>query len=322
MLITDINAFYTYLQSQKTAQQFLCQSYQKMEGVNPERKSYENCNSFIYFLKHGIHFYTAGKKADPMLKPLLLFYGMSHLLKASLVANRPNYPESTKVLAHGVSSRKRKKKQYVFMNDEVKVQHFGLFPYFSEHLYGIKRPLFDKITMEFLLGLIPEMTPLFTFNGQNKLHRIGTIGDQTLEFPYPLLDQYHLTEQAFLSRITPHLPRIVSTKSDQINITVQLSKPLTNPTGPFFTHLVNQSIYFPSTREFYLPISEVMVHYLLLYNLSMLSRYETEWWGDLLMTMPEIDYPFIVHFLKETANKIPTLLGYDLYLLHQSFPKK
>src|SRR5690625_6241443 len=116
MLITDINAFYTYLQSQKTAQLFLYQSYQKMEGVNPERKSYENCNSFIYFLKHGIHFYTAGKKADPMLKPLLLFYGMSHLLKASLVANRPNYTESKKVLAHRVSSRKGKKTQYAYDN--------------------------------------------------------------------------------------------------------------------------------------------------------------------------------------------------------------
>src|SRR5690625_7504387 len=81
---------------------------------------------------------------------------MTHLLKASLVANRPNYPENTKVLAHGVSSRKRKKKQYVFMNDEVKAQHFGLFPYFSEHLYGFKRPLLDKFNMEFLLGLIPE----------------------------------------------------------------------------------------------------------------------------------------------------------------------
>src|SRR5690625_3465222 len=97
---------------------------------------------------------------------------------------------------------------------------------------------------------------------------------------------------------------------------------LTKPIAPFFIHLVNQSIYFPRTREQYLPISEVMVHYLLLYNLSMLSRYETEWWGDLLMTMPEIDYPFIVHFLNETANKIPTLLGYDLYLLHQTYSKK
>src|SRR5690625_6870034 len=109
--------------------------------------------------------------------------------------------------------------------------------------------------MEFLLGLIPEMTPFFTFNGQNKLHRIGTIGDQTLEFPYPLLDQYHLTEQAFLSRITPHLPRIVSTKSDQINIKVQLSKPLTNHSGTFFTFFINKSIYYHFFILFYIFIS-------------------------------------------------------------------
>src|SRR5690625_5844145 len=87
MLITDINSFYTYLQSQKTAQQFLYQSYQNMEGINPEIKSYENCNAFIYFLKHGIQFYTAGNKADHTLKPLLLFYGMTHLDRKSTRLN-------------------------------------------------------------------------------------------------------------------------------------------------------------------------------------------------------------------------------------------
>lgn len=56
-----------------------------------------------------------------------------------------------------------------------------------------------------------------------------------------------------------------------------------------------------------------MVHYLLLYNLSMVSRYEAEWWGDLLVTKPEIDYPLITQFLKITAQKVPLLLGETLF---------
>ncbi len=53
---------------------------------------------------------------------MLLFYGMSQLFKACLLTIDPNYPESTTVLAHGVTTRKRKKQGYQFLEDEVKVQ--------------------------------------------------------------------------------------------------------------------------------------------------------------------------------------------------------
>src|SRR5690625_3551335 len=124
----NINAFYTFLQSQQTAQHYLFHCYQTHDIVDAEAKSYQNCNSFIYYLKHGLHFYESGKKLTTILQPILFFYGMVHLLKAALLTKRPNYPESTKLLAHGVSSRKRKKKDYNFMDDEIKSHYHGLFP--------------------------------------------------------------------------------------------------------------------------------------------------------------------------------------------------
>ncbi len=45
----------------------------------------------------------------------------------------------------------------------------------------------------------------------------------------------------------------------------------------------------------------------------MVSRYETEWWGELITTKPNIDHPFIVDFLHHTSKKIPLLLGYGMY---------
>nr|WP_250637006.1 YaaC family protein [Lentibacillus amyloliquefaciens] len=50
--------------------------------------------------------------------------------------------------------------------------------------------------------------------------------------------------------------------------------------SPFFTETNGSAIYFPIHRENFLPISEIMIHYLLLYNLSMLCRYESQWWGN------------------------------------------
>ncbi|MEH7537842.1 YaaC family protein, partial [Bacillus toyonensis] len=57
---------------------------------------------------------------------------ISQLFKACLLTIDPNYPESTTVLAHGVTTRKRKKQGYQFLEDEVKIQKNGLFTHVAE----------------------------------------------------------------------------------------------------------------------------------------------------------------------------------------------
>lgn len=308
-----INEFYLYLNSQQTAQHYLLNCYKKIPGIDAEAKSYENCNTFMYYLDHGNQFYQSGKKLDVFARPILYFYGMVHLLKACLLTKHPDYPESTTLLAHGVSTRKRKKKQYTFMKDEVKIQHNGLFPYFSEHLFSMKHLPFEKIKMETLIALIPEMDALFAFHGKEQMVAVTTVGSRFLQFPAYLLDSYHLTAKAFKNRIQPHLPEIRDTEIDNSMIQIELTHPLTTSTGPFFFHATNEKVYFPIHRDHFLSVSEIMVHYLLLYNLSMLCRYEAEWWGDLLVTKPTIDYPFILYFLEQTSEKIPLLLEKELY---------
>ena len=65
------------------------------------------------------------------------------------------------MLAHGVSTRKRKKQQYEFFQDEVKFQKNGLFPCMLENMFNIKHLEGDKATMNELLQHIPELNSLF-----------------------------------------------------------------------------------------------------------------------------------------------------------------
>lgn len=309
--LEDINSFYTYLQSQQTAQKYLYQCYQQLEDVDCDRKSYENCNVFMYCLHHGREYYRAGEKLDTVLKPVMFFYGMAHLLKACLLTKRPDYPESTSVLAHGVSARKRKKKDYSFLEDEVKLQHKGLFPYFSQHLFGINKLPFEKMTMRSLFSLIPELISYFDLEEEKSLIRIGKVGDDTLHIPKSICDDYYMTENAIVKRLTAYLP-IKETIEEKDCLKLHLSEPFIQTVSPFPMDL-NHIIYMPTDRNLFFPISEIMVHYLLLYNLSMLSRYEAEWWGELLATKPDADYPFISSFLDITQKKIPILIGKYLY---------
>src|SRR5699024_6678101 len=124
-----IESLYINLNSQQTAQEYLYKSNQEIGDKDAESNSYQKCNAFLYYLQHDKKFYENGQKLDLALQPILLFYGMGHLIKAVLLTKRTDYPESTAMMAHGVSSRKRKKKHYKFIDDEVKIQHKGLFPY-------------------------------------------------------------------------------------------------------------------------------------------------------------------------------------------------
>lgn len=300
---------FTYLQSQQTARQYLQDCYQQLNSIDASVKSFENSQPFMHYLDHGIRFYENGKRLETLLQPILFFYGMVHLLKAVLLTARPHYPESTTMLAHGVSSRKRKKRDYTFLEDEVKIQHNGLYPYFSQHLFLINESPFEKRKMKKLLALIPEMTPLFTLHHKESLVVVGNQETRHLQFPTAILDNYHLTANAFIKRIKPYLPAVNRMETKDTRIHIDLAKSF-NPSdnSPFFSDAQHRDIYFPVHRENFLPISEIMVHYLLLYNLSMLCRYESEWWGDLLTTKPDVDYPFIKTFLTTTAEKIPLII--------------
>lgn len=123
---------FSIFRSADVAQRFLLQCYKQQQREDAVQRSYTNCYPFLYYLEHGQNFYAAARQSPLSIKPVLLFYGMVQLIKACLLTVDPDYPESTSVLAHGVSTRKRKKQGYEFLDDEVKIQKNGLFTHFSE----------------------------------------------------------------------------------------------------------------------------------------------------------------------------------------------
>ena len=102
-----------FLFSSQNVQRYLARCYEK-SSIQDAEKSFENCYPFIYYLEHGKNYYELYKTAPFSIQPMLLFYGISQLFKACLLTIDPNYPESTTVLAHGVTTRKRKTRVSIF----------------------------------------------------------------------------------------------------------------------------------------------------------------------------------------------------------------
>src|SRR5690554_2510055 len=153
--------FPTIFQSVEYVQSYLHMKYKKTQNCSYKELAYKNWYPLVYYIKLGESYFQQGAISPPTIKPVLQFYGLCHWLKACTLVKDRHYPATTQVLAHGVSTRKKKKKDYRFLSDEVKVQRDGFFPYISELLFGKKQMTGEKYKMGNLLKSIPELIPIF-----------------------------------------------------------------------------------------------------------------------------------------------------------------
>jgi hypothetical protein len=295
-----------YFQSAAFTQDYLKGCYKiKLNKEDAEKKGYENCYSFMYYLDHGKLYYKQAEDAPLAIKPVLLFYGLVHLIKACLLTMDPNYPETTSVLAHGVTSRKRKKQHYQFVFDEVKIQRLGLFSHFSKSMFHVEHLEGEKFQMKDLFAQIPELNDCLAFFKTSNIVPVINKENQYL-LPVTILDFYHTTFERF--------KEFIETKSQMSFHWSEMSKEhivfTTNHTLPlpFRYHLEKDEFCLPVEKNNFMMIPELIIYYLLLYNLSMIARYETEWWSELLKTAPSNDYPLINRFLSISLNKSPYLV--------------
>jgi hypothetical protein len=300
----NVSTFLTYLEAEDAALSLLQKNYQQLAVPDAESRSYQNISAFLAYMDHGKAYYSYGKDAPLFMKPVLLFYGMTHFMKASLLLTRPAYPESTADLAHGLSTRKRKKRDYHFSLDEVLVQQRGLFPYFSRYVCQKDLLSIQKLSMGDMLGLIPELQGLLLMQ-EEKQHLAPAEQQQTtIYLPSSLPDNFQYTQRRFRELL--HSFSLKLTSNEQLAI--ETPDTIWQTAGPLFYSTTEKNFHFLKQRSL-TAIHECMAHYVLLYNLSMICRYETEWWTDFLHVSKRHEYPLIVRFLEITCEKFPLLIG-------------
>lgn len=307
---------FTYLRSEQNARSFLQSVYHQRGESNPGQISYQNTVPFMYACMHGIELFESGQRAPLLTRPLLFFYACVHLFKGLLISVNPFYPSSTKQLSHGISSRKRKKKQYAFLDDEVRIQRDGLLPIAATHIFHTPMHPHTSYSMQQLLALIPEMQSLFTYQGETYVDHVGFREERVLYFSEALLNKHHLSIKGMLNKLKPYIPKIGQVKKVGKSYEVDLQKHVQHGPHPFFIELTTGKLFFPNRQSLFTVIDELLIYYMILYNLSMISRYELEWWGDTITTKATTDAPLIEHFLHIVSVKFPSLIHGQMTEIH------
>lgn len=309
---------YSSFHSSQTVQRLLQRLYEKNQILNAEQKAFQNSYAFMYYLMHAENYFKTAMASPIPVQPTLTFYGISQLLKAALLTVDVDYPSSSNILAHGVSTRKRKKQQYQFLQDEVKIQKNGLFGYAASCLFHMKHVEGEKFSMFSLLKRIPELHSLFINHIEQPILFPLHISEKKLHIDKSLADHYLISSER-LKEILEQKLSLHLTEDNKDEFLYQIPSSIDILwNSKILVDIIQNKYYLPKKREDLTLFPEILVHYLVLYNLSMISRYETEWWYDLLFSHFSDDYIFIKRFMDVSITKIPYLAySYLNYILFQ-----
>lgn len=314
---------FLYFESTPTAKNYLFQSYLSLEPEkDATRLAFENTQKFIYFLKQGTSYFHSAKQSEVSVRPLLLYYGITSLMKAVILIKDPYYPRTTSVLQHGITTRKKKKNNYTFQKDEIKVQKDGLLPLFSQLVITEPLELHSKYKVLDLLSLLPELQESFSLLYQKKTMLDLSVTRESssscvFSFSNKELENHSLTFTEARSLFSSTLSvneQIVTFSEDNLSITLLSSE------ASYIPERDHTQIFRDYRGDYFLYIdqpltvsNEIVIYNMLSYILGMLCRYDTELWGEILFSFNSSDLYIIEEFLQLTLRKFPNLILNQLF---------
>ncbi|MDR7317532.1 YaaC family protein [Brevibacillus nitrificans] len=332
---------FRFLETEPTSRKFLSSCYETLGLEHYNRLAFQQSTRFLYLWRQARQYYLTAEAADLSVRPLLLFYGCSHLLKGMLLTRDPSYPQNSRVLQHGVTTRKLKRSAYLLTEDEIRPQKEGFFAHLA-HLFGLS-PLQDRYLVHDLFSSIPAIsqscallseTPALwqrlqwaVLSASSPSVSEGSEDHKadepwvSISFPEGLEGALAYSTETFSQYIRRLSTAAIPTQqfhwregSGKELLIPQFALP-TLEQHPLF-RLQGEKLYFWNGSTDSLPLPEWASHYLLLYLLSMLCRYETEWWGDLTLSYGLAERYLVEHFLDHHFETFPTVIMKQIHQIN------
>lgn len=287
----------------------VCLNYlKKCKKFDNSKKFKFRAKLIKYYITQAREYYFSAREASVLTKPTLLYYGASCLVKALIISKRCYQDDST---GHGIEVHKSNADDLMsFRIKPVK----GTFLQLYQVLENKNTKLIKSIdfNLEDLLSFIPELNDDFQniFNNKSLAIKVDRIKDEDGEYLFYEGDFF--SDDSIISDFFNNIPNfdkvylpplvsfkgIICFKRPQSDEDIVLR----NIMGEEF--LVSS---LPSDEKL-IYLSQITVHFLILYLLSMLSRYYVNLWLS-EKTSDETRYFYIIEkFLDITERKFPNMI--------------
>ncbi|MBD1371965.1 hypothetical protein IC620_06280 [Hazenella sp. IB182357] len=282
---------YLFYENHAYVRQFLMDKYRKLDLSNNNTIAYRNTETFTSYVQQAhIQFKTA-HLVDLTIKPLMLYYGAMNLIKAYLLTVDPDYPRSSAVLQHGLSTRKKKKIPFLFLQDEIRIQKEGLFPLFMSYL-NPSISVDHRYHVKDLLSFIPDMQDSYHFLLKEQtlvpieiMQQEPTSKRIKWRVHETILDRVNLTPTSYESHLNRfgHYFKYASSTSPYIYYTWQHHDSLSIQHPWFVKNKQGDYLLWIQNNHLAYPLPQVATQFMLLFSLSMLCRYDTPLWRDVIL---------------------------------------
>jgi len=315
-----------YFESQHNCTQYLKSKFTLSKG-----KLEEISRELAYAIRTAEEYYHASNQVSILTQPLQIYYCMIHLSKSLFLAT---YGKKSPSQSHGLQKVGRWNEK-VLVDMCVKVLKDGTFPqlhscYRKDKLRGTTFRIGE------LFSLVPELKASFESVYKQKsnalrmirpLKNVVHIIDPDLK-KYGFILETKTTKdyeegQKHNSEILSRIPGI----SEKYDISDTI-KPFWAPNALFLRekwrseNIEDSSILAVSAEEYFLmglqkgeklvTLPELSSHFLIMYVLGMLSRYEPMKWGEIVKGEKSGDIYVIQKFLETIERKFPNLILNEL----------
>lgn len=329
---------FRFFETEPTARKYLTACYDSLGLEHAERLAFQQSSRFLFLWKQARQFYTTAAEADLSIQPLLLFYGCSHLLKGLLLTRDPSYPQNSRVLQHGVTTRKLKRNNYLLLEDEVRPQKEGFFALLAK-LFHLS-PMQDRYSIHDLFASIPAFSNVYAALTEkpqhwlqvpwSKIHAVEQAPSDCqpwvqIAFPEAMDGPLAYSPETFLqyiNRVAPEgsgLP-LCRAEANSKRLLLPASALSQLEQHPLF-RWQKRRLFFWNGSPDSLPPPEWASHFLLLYLLSMLCRYETEWWGELVLSHGLAERYLVELFLEHHMSSYPTVIMKQIQQKNSALPQ-
>lgn len=283
-----------------------------------------------FSMQQAREYFFSARGATLLTKPLLLYYGMMSFARALITLVSPDFFTDQEDLYHGIKTLDKGRSDFRLAERRLQVARNGLFPQVHAIINGGKSREAEVSLLD-LFTRLPDLyyNCLYVYDladAEMNCVRLVQGGVRKTESDGTMWVQFEIERELCEEpdRLPRHLREEFEARDGDSPVRVWVGKVRSrdlNEVGKILHRLREISLEderflirpVPSTKGEPIQFSELELHYLLMFYLSSIARYQPHLWGELLIGRKTSETLLVRNFIEGSEKKFPCLVHHQIF---------